>query len=383
MKVVLGVVLALAVVAAACGGQVQTAQPPTPAPVSAGQVYIAAGPEQALRVVDASTGTVARTLPAGTPSPDWRWLYRLGAGALDVLDPVSGRVVATHPAPDWARVVRTSADGRWLVLAGTDPGDRFQVQDAAWTGPPVSVVLPRTATFDGISVDGRRLYLLERLAAGHYQVRMYDLRRGALAPYVIADKREVGQPMSGTALASFTTHGGGMQLTLYQRSAKGEAFVHALPIGQEAQWAFCVDLPGPPDGWAFAPAPDGQRFYAVNAVAGRVVELRTNADGPPVVRQRQVASLGGGQPAVAVGADGATVYVGTDAGVAAVDAGKLELRGRGPAGLAVTALAASPDGRDLYAVSGATRLVRLDPHTLRMAGEVRLSGPLGAIVRVT
>lgn len=383
MKVVLGVVVMLAVAVVACGGQAATPQPPPPAPASAGQVYVAPVSQQALWVVDAATGRVARSLPAGTPSPDWRWLYRIGAGALDVLDPQTGAVAATHPAPDWGRTVRTSADGRWLVVAGADPGGRFRVQDADWARPPVDVALRGGFTFDGISGDGRRLYLLERLDAGHYQVRMYDLSRAALAPYVIADKSEVGQPMSGTAVAGFTTRGGAMQLTLYQRSAKGEAFVHALPIGQEAPYAFCVDLPGPADGWAFAAAPDGVRFYAVNAAAARVVELRATGSDPPAVRQGQLAGLGGGQAALAVGADGATLYVGTGAGVAAVDAGTLKLRGTGLGGRAVTALAAAPGGGALYAVTDATRLVRLDPRSLAVAAEVTMSGPPGAIVRAT
>src|SRR5436309_9287361 len=101
-------------------------------------------------VVDTLTGSVARVLPAGTPSPDWRSLYRVSAAALDVLDPLTGRTVANHPAPVWARAVRTSADGRWLVLAPDGPGGHFQVQDAAWTAAPVDVALTGAFTFDAI-----------------------------------------------------------------------------------------------------------------------------------------------------------------------------------------------------------------------------------------
>jgi len=328
-------------------------------------------------VIDARTGDVARTLPAGTPSPDWRRLYRVAGGALEVIDPATGLRVETHPAPDWARVVRTSPGGHWLVLAAAGPADRFQVQDAAWAAPPVAVALPGSFTFDGISEDGQRLYLLERLGGDRYHVRRYDLGRGALSPSVIVDKTDASADMSGTGLASFATRSGLTQLTLYQRSpGEGPAFLHVLPIGQpEAVWAFCVDLPGPSTGWAFAAAPDGQRFYAVNPADGRVVELNQRDPlGPPDVRQRRVEAGGAGEPALAVSPDGRTLYAGTGSGVMALDAGTLSPRATGLAGQAVTAVAVAPDGGAVYAASG-SRLLRLDPRSLALAGAVTPRGP--------
>jgi DNA-binding beta-propeller fold protein YncE len=371
--------LAAALAVVACAGQPASAPPPARA--TAGQVYVQAGAEGSLWVVDTAAGQVVRTMPAGVPSPDWRRLYHLAGGALDVLDPLTGLRVGTRPAPAWAEVVRTSADGRWLVFARSGPSDRFQVQDAAWAAAPVDVALPGAFTFDGISGDGQRLYLLERLGGERYQVRLYDVAAGALAPYVIVDKLNIGEEMSGTALASFATRSGLMQLTLYQR-AQGQAFVHALPIGQAMQWAFCVDLPGPSSGWAFAPAPDGRRFYAVNPAGGRVVELDGVNVGPPEMRQGRIVTAGAGEPALAVSPDGKTLYAGSGSGVLAVDVGTLAVRATGLAGSAVTALAAAPDGGAVYAVSGA-RLLRLDPRTLAMAGKVALGEAPGAIVRAT
>jgi len=310
---------------------------------------------------------VARTLPAGTPSPDWRRLYRISGGVLDVVDPTTGRAVATHSAPGWADAVRTSADGAWLVFARSGPWDRFQVRDAAWTSEPVDVALRGSFTFDGVSNDGRRLYLLEQLGGGHYHVRMYDLRTGALAPYVIVDKSNVSEDMSGTAVASFATRDGAMQLTLYQREAgQGSAFIHALPIGQAAPWAICVDLPGPSTGWTFAAAPGGRYFYAVNSGAGEVVALDGQNVGPPNLRRGRIAPVGG-EAVLAVSADGATLFAGVGSGVLAIDTGTLAVRTRGLAGQAVTALAAAPDGGSLFAVSG-SRLLRLDPRSLATAG---------------
>lgn len=378
MKQLLALAAALAVVS--CAGQPASARPPARA--TAGQVYVQAATEQSVWVVDAATGQVVRTMPAGVPSPDWRRLYRLAAGALDVLDPLTGLRVATHPAPAWAQVVRTSGDGRWLVFARSAASDRFQVQDAEWAAGPVDVALRGTFTFDGISADGRRLYLLERLGGVRYQVRLYDVAAGALAPYVIVDKQNVGEEMSGSALASYVTRTGAMQLTLYERRpGEGGAFVHALPIGQAMQWAFCVDLPGPSTGWAFAAAPDGRRFYAVNPAGGSVVELDGADIGPPDVRRGQIAAGGTGEPAIAVSPDGRTVYAGSGSGVVAVDVRTLAVRATGLAGRAVTALAVAPDGGAVYAVSG-TLLLRLDPRTLGPAGQVTLGRSPGAILRV-
>jgi hypothetical protein len=310
---------------------------------------------------------VARTLPSGTPSPDWRSLYRLTDGAVDVIDPTTGRVVATHSAPSWADAVRTSADGAWLVFTRSAPWGRFQVQDAAWASPPVDVALAGSFTFDGMSDDGQRLYLLEQLGGGHYHVRLYDLRAGALAPYVIVDKSDISEDMSGTAVASFATRDDVMQLTLYQRPAgQGPAFIHALPIGQAIQWAFCVDLPGPSTGWSFAAAPGGRYFYALNTGAGEVVALDGQNFGPPNLRYVRIAPVGG-SAVLTVSPDGATVFAGTGSGVLAIDAGTLGVRAKGLAGKAVTALAAAPDGRSLFAVTG-NRVLRLDPRSLAPDG---------------
>jgi DNA-binding beta-propeller fold protein YncE len=310
---------------------------------------------------------VARTLPSGTPSPDWRRLYRLTGGALDVIDPTTGRVADTHPAPSWADAVRTSANGAWLVFARSGPWDRFQVQDSAWASPPVDVALAGSFTFDGLSDDGQRLYLLEQFGGGHYHVRMYDLRAGALASYVIVDKTDVSANMSGTAVASFATRSGATQLTLYQRPAgQGSAFVHALPIGQAVPWAVCVDLPGPSTGWAFAAAPDGRYFYALNSGSGQVVALDGQNIGRPDLRQAGIAPALG-EAVLAVSPDGATLFAGSGSGVLAIDTGTLKVRAKGLAGKAVTALAAAPDGRRLFAVSG-SRLLRLDARSLAPAG---------------
>ena len=378
-------VAAMVFLGTACGTSLRPAAPTrqaTTAP-SAGLVYVRGEAGGPIEVVDARAGRLARMLPAGVPAPDWRSLYRLSAGALQVLDAATGLVVATHAAPAWARDVATSANGRWLVLIDPD-GSRFQVQDAGFTSPPAGVSLGGRFTFDGVSGDGRRLYLLQWVSPGRYQVRMYDVVRGALSPQVISDKQEVGQLMSGQALASLPTGDGAMQLTLYQRRADGRAFVHVLPVSTDMGIAFCVDLPGPGAGWGFVAGPTGDVFYAVNPSAGLVVQLSTfGRVGPPSVRDGAVDRQPtiGDAPAAAVSPDGMTLYLARAHGLAALDTHTLKVRTQA-LGDPVEALGIAPDGSALYAIAGPSRLQRIDPRTLSVVGTVALDRPAGAILRV-
>src|SRR5439155_9986948 len=111
--------------------------------------------------------------------------------------------------------------------------------------------------------------------------------------------------------------------TLYERGAGERAFVHALPVGQDLPFAYCIDLPGPDSGWGLAAAPDGRRFYAASPLGGSVVEIvEQGATNNPAVRQGGLgrrADRGGRPPAAVVGPDGSTLYVAMDSGLVAVD----------------------------------------------------------------
>src|SRR5215510_4803646 len=116
-------VLMVGAVSACARGPAPQANVPTservsPLAVAAGQglVYLSAGGR--IVVLDAASGQVARELPAGAPSPDWRSVYTVGQGQLQKIDTATGQAVAGMPAPEWAQAVRTSADGSWLVLSG-------------------------------------------------------------------------------------------------------------------------------------------------------------------------------------------------------------------------------------------------------------------------
>jgi hypothetical protein len=140
-----------------------------------------------------------------------------------------------------------SHDGRTLVLGSVGVAyaspSRFLVVDARRMEAVRTIVLDGTFSFDAVSPNGSRLYLIQYAAAGdltHYIVRAYDLRRGRLLPGKIAERSEDEKTMVGTPVTRTTSAGGRWVYTLYQKPS-GEAFIHALDtVGAVA---YCIDLP--------------------------------------------------------------------------------------------------------------------------------------------
>lgn len=155
--------------------------------------------------------------------------------------------------------------GRWVRPVAA-PGDRRRGQDAGGgvvlarratagrsefvsLGPALAerrrIVLRGRFDYDAVSPDGTRLYLIERAAGGnpdHYAVRLYDVAKGRLEPYPVADKREVDEPMTGAPVWRTTDPDGRWAYTLYAR-AQGRPFIHALETSTAV--AVCIDLPWP------------------------------------------------------------------------------------------------------------------------------------------
>ena len=98
-------------------------------------------------------------------------------------------------------------------------------------------------SFDAISPDGKRLYLVQHMTAGpspRYRVRVYDLAAGRLLPNAVIDRLVSKAIMGGQPATRVTTRDGRWAYTLYAR-AKGKPFVHALDTSRRK--AFCIDLP--------------------------------------------------------------------------------------------------------------------------------------------
>lgn len=142
-----------------------------------------------------------------------------------------------------------SGDGRTLVVAsyGPLPGDpgstRFLALRAKTLKPYRLVELRGSWSFDALSPDGSRLYLVEHITAGdvpRYRVRAYDLEAGRLLPKAVIDRLVSKALMGGEPATRVSTVDGRWAYTLYARKG-GRPFVHALDT--TTRRAFCIDLP--------------------------------------------------------------------------------------------------------------------------------------------
>jgi hypothetical protein len=145
-----------------------------------------------------------------------------------------------------------STDGSTLVLADTRTGNgeyplkrhsSFAVLDAKSLRLRERIELPGHYTFDALSPDGSRLYLIQHVSAVklmHYVVRAYDLASRQLLPGRIADKSQRGWVMNGMPLARTTSADGRWVYTFYANPG-GYPFVHALDSVQGV--AHCIGIP--------------------------------------------------------------------------------------------------------------------------------------------
>jgi hypothetical protein len=143
-----------------------------------------------------------------------------------------------------------SRDGRTVVLASTagpfGSASKFLVVDVKRMRVLRTITLHGSFTFDALSPDASRMYLIQYASAGdlsHYIVRAFDMRTNRLLPGKIADRSEDEETMAGYAQTRTTSANGRWVYTLYQKPS-GEPFVHALDTVRAA--AYCIDLPSSP-----------------------------------------------------------------------------------------------------------------------------------------
>jgi hypothetical protein len=140
-----------------------------------------------------------------------------------------------------------STDGSTLVLINprrTFPRARtsFVVLDAKSLRTRGHVVLQGDFSFDALSPDGTRMFLIHYLSRRdptRYEVRALDVPSGRLLPTPIVDKSEPGERMAGFPITRETTADGRWAYTLYD-GAGHEPFVHALDTVNGD--AHCIDL---------------------------------------------------------------------------------------------------------------------------------------------
>jgi hypothetical protein len=140
-----------------------------------------------------------------------------------------------------------STDGSTLVLINprrTFPRERtsFVVLDARSLRARRHIVLDGDFSFDALSPDGTRMFLIHYLSRRdptRYEVRALDVASGKLLPTPIVDTSEPDERMAGFPVTRETTADGRWAYTLYDGAGE-EPFVHALDtVDGEAH---CIDL---------------------------------------------------------------------------------------------------------------------------------------------
>lgn len=387
------------------------------APTDAYRLYVLAhGNVGQFRIIDGSSGRLDQRLPLGVPAPDWSRLYTVahqsGRTALSAVDPRSGATreqvtvdgLFNLPTAN-SRGMRggLSPDGHWLLLEGGTSSGRtsFVRVNTAFTEPPQRIIVDGSFTFDAISNDGNRLYLIESLAAtqpGLYRVRLYDLGRASFDPRIVIDKRESeAGAMTGTRLSGLFAPNGRWLYSLYVNEHEG-AFIHALNLDGNLAW--CIDLPaqgGTPaqqQMWSLAVRANGAALYAVNPVLGKVALVEIGPDGPSGDVSR-VGSFTTPRPAntesglvidaaakaamfgsAALSDDEHTLFASGGNGISVIDAVNLKFTRHLLSGAGLDSVVLSQDGRWLFASSwDGPNVFQVDPKAGRAVKRLSTASP--------
>lgn len=363
-----------------------------------------------LQVILASTSERLFSMPLGVPDRNWSKLvsatitgrsttlrdFRI-PGLESHSQTVEGAwrlpTVGLDPTP-----VGVSDDGRTIVLvedkaaatgSATAKSSRFAIVDRSASTAPRILQLAGAFEYDALSPDGSILYVVEHLAGppdGHYQVRAVDAASGLLREGAVADKNEGDEAMAGWPIAQ-ARRPDGMVFTLYHGAE--HPFIHAL--SSIDAWALCIDLPaaGADDpatasDWGLTATVDGRSIVAANATLGLAVEIpladlavrRSVTFAPSAEGSISLAKFGhqaGGVVGRRIVASplGSLVYAAGPGGIVSIGTSDLALRDRFLEGVAVDALAVTPDGGMIYALLHAGgRIVWLNAASGRIAGEV-------------
>lgn len=198
--------------------------------------------------------------PTGIATPDGTSRYvTIPAGARTVVARVAqdgGRVLASRSLPGNFTIPAVAYDGTAsglspdaATLVLISPRASFPRARTALIALDARRLRPRRVldlrgdfSFDAISPDGARIYLIQYLSPldpTRYQVRSYDLPTRRLLPDAIVDPNEPGERMHGTPVTRAVSPDGRFAYTLYDRPG-GAPFVHALDTAEGS--ARCIDL---------------------------------------------------------------------------------------------------------------------------------------------
>jgi hypothetical protein len=351
-----------------------------------------------------TTSPAARiALPSGFLTADGSQLYTSGGqvfggaagpGGVTVVNTFDGRTGSQArkveaPGTWTLEGGGTSPDGRWLVLTGSAPAKpgTFLVLDTGPAGRQYTVALGGQFSFDAISNDGSKLYLIQYLAGTAYHVRLYSVFANTLQLDPVAVKSNSVEAMNGYKITAAADPNGHMLYSLYGRNDGQPPFVHALDL--EAGIAYCIDLPAIPamtlaylnadsSGWALSLDSVHHALYASSS-AGQVVAIDTNAynvtrsaavSPPPTTSwlpsflvDAQAKDFESAPASSAVDPSGRWLYVAWGHGYLTIDTRNLRTVAHQDRADVLSSLAMSPDGRHLFAVVRYGTVADLDPQT--------------------
>jgi hypothetical protein len=381
MRAVPGII-AVALVVAACGradlGPVQQ--------TGDYKLYTATSTQtsQQVSVIDTRSHVVERSLPFGTPSPNWTHLYSVEGRALVDVNPQTGaaRHTLSLPGPFQLPIATIgglpgglSQDGRWLVLvyfddsgSGLPSGSHLLLVDTSYKGAPKRFDLGGDFQFDAVSNDGQRIYLIEYQSSSSYRVRLFNVSGGRLDPGIIVDKSDGNAAMAGLRLSGVPSPDGQWLYSVYIREHLG-AFIHALNL--EGSIAICLDLPGAGYAssesgfhWSLAMSSDGKHLYAANGVMGVVAAFDISGGFPGLTKVghlatpapsasliQNVQAKGFGSNGTVLSPDGRALVTIATNGVEWIDTATYRTTATRLSDWRVWSVALSPDGETLYAVS--------------------------------
>ena len=204
-----------------------------------------------------------------------------------------------------------SADGAKLALIEPRRSfprarTRLMVISTRRLAPKATIDLRGDFSFDAISPDGTRIYLIHYLSPRdptRYEVRAYDLTAKRLLAEPIIDKRVAPRVMRGFPLTRASSPDGVWAYTLYDGGSGRDAipFVHALDTAEGR--ALCVDLeillPWSKDlsDLSLQPSPDGSTVDVLAPDGVPIASIETNTwtvDAPSAVGDSTASSGSGG-----------------------------------------------------------------------------------------
>lgn len=347
-------------------------------------------------------------LGAALAAPDGATVFAARPDGVDtVLSTIELRTGRRTPGPRlagaWAPRV-ASADGRLVALAAPDSAGvthvpagraRTPLVVAGATAEVARLDLTGNVVPDAFTAGGEGLFVLDWLppaAPDRYRVRHLDVASGTASRLLTRLKSPVPEgaeeEMSGQGRLAVYAPNRQVLYTLYThqpdhthtrdlvagRRSDVHAFVHTLHLTE--QWAFCVDLPapfgaGPGAAHTLAIAPDRPELYVVDVSSGSYAVIDTE--------QLTVRSVGQGPKAEGTAYAAArfdTLFVAAGETIHAMpSAGGTASRAWQPGG-PVSGLAASPDGRRIYAALP-DRIAWFDAATGSRLGEQPVPGLTG------